>query len=138
MANTAITTERALSPPRKLVLSCVAALACSGALAAGPSAVTTQEIAQLLDRLGSSGCQFNRNGSWYSSAQAKDHLNSKYRYLLDKGKLTDSESFIKLAGSESSSSGKPYHVKCKDAPELESAAWLGAELVKIRKAKPAQ
>ncbi|WP_345533656.1 DUF5329 domain-containing protein [Viridibacterium curvum] len=127
-----------MKPALTLMLSCAAALSCSGALAATPSAVTTQEVTQLLDHLGSSGCQFNRNGSWYSSAQAKDHLISKYRYLLDKGKLTDSESFIKLAGSESSASGKPYHVQCKDSPELERAAWLSAELAKIRKAKPAQ
>lgn len=113
------------------------AAVCSGAIAATPSTSTTQEIAQLLDRLGSSGCQFNRNGSWYSAMQAKDHLNGKYKYLLDKGKISTAESFIQLAGTESSMSGKPYRVKCKDAPEQESAIWLNTELAKIRKGKPA-
>ena len=40
------------------------------------------EIDHLLDYLAKSGCEFNRNGSWYGSKEARDHLNDKYQYLL--------------------------------------------------------
>ena len=102
---------------------------------AEPDAVTRAEVAHLLEYLQSSGCQFQRNGSWYPSARAASHLNQKYEYMLKKGLVTNTESFIERAASESSASGKPYSVKCGDAAAVPSANWLWDELQRFRTKK---
>ena len=99
---------------------------------AEPDAVTRAEVAHLLEYLQSSGCQFQRNGSWYPSARAASHLNQKYEYMLKKSLVTNTESFIERAASESSASGKPYSVKCGDAAAVPSATWLRDELQRFR------
>ena len=77
------------------------------ASAAAPAPVPVRaEIDGLLARLQSSGCEFNRNGSWYSGAEAKTHLMRKLDYLDGKDLVTSTEKFIELGASTSSSSGK--------------------------------
>jgi uncharacterized membrane protein len=105
------------------------------ALHAEPDAVASNEIAHLIAQLGASGCQFNRNGTWYASSAAQSHLQRKYEYLLEKNLVTTAETFIERAGSESSRSGKPYVVKCGDAEAVKSAEWLTSELKKYRATK---
>jgi len=56
----------------------------------------------------------------------------KLDYLVEKGLITDSEEFIRAAGTESSMSGQPYKVRCPNQEEQPSAVWLGSELRKIR------
>ena len=56
------------------------------------------EIDALLNRLGTSKCQFYRNGSWHSGSEARDHLQMKLDYLVEKGLITDSEEFIEKSG----------------------------------------
>ncbi|MQA21153.1 DUF5329 family protein [Rugamonas rivuli] len=107
-------------------------LAMSSSMAAELPATSRAEIDALLNRLGSSGCQFNRNGSWYSSAEAKAHLTSKLNYLIDKKKVEGTEQFIALAASTSSMSGKDYLVRCGTAQPVPSSAWLKSELQSIR------
>ena len=102
---------------------------------AEPDVVTRTEVAHLLKYLETSGCQFQRNGSWYSPARAATHLNQKYAYMLKKGLVTNTESFIEGAASESSASGKPYSVKCGDAAAEPSATWLRDELQRFRTKK---
>jgi hypothetical protein len=102
------------------------------ALASEPTPVVKQEVFHLITYLKNSGCQFNRNGSWYSPSEAADHLDQKYQYLLKKGLVTSTEDFIARAASESSMSGKPYQVKCGANAPLQSSLWLKAELVKFR------
>ena len=99
---------------------------------AEPDAGTRAEIAHLLQYLATSGCQFQRNGSWYASARAASHLNQKYEYLLKKGLIANAETFIERAATESSASGKPYSVKCGNAAAVPSAAWLQDELRRFR------
>lgn len=101
-------------------------------IAATESAVT-QEIKQLLVRLEASGCEFNRNGSWHSAAEAKAHLLRKLDYLQEKTTLTSTEQFITLAATGSSLTGQAYQVRCADAEPLASAAWLGKALTELRK-----
>jgi hypothetical protein len=101
-------------------------------LHAQPDAVAKQEIEHLISRLGASGCQFNRNGTWHASSAAEDHLRRKYDALLGKNLVSTAETFIERAGTQSSTSGKPYLVKCGDASPIESAAWLTAELARYR------
>jgi len=91
------------------------------------------EVDGLLNKLQSSGCQFNRNGSWYSGAEAKTHLLRKLDYLEGKDAIRSAEQFIALGASTSSSSGKPYLVRCgSNSTPQESAAWLNAELKALR------
>ena len=52
--------------------------------AANPPIVSQDEIAHLSAYLASSNCEFYRNGSWYVSSHAADHLKKKYQYLLKK------------------------------------------------------
>lgn len=97
-----------------------------------------EEIAHLFSYLQTSGCQFNRNGSWHGAQEAADHLNAKYQYLLGKNMISSTEDFIASAATRSSMSGQPYLVKCGDAAPVESAGWFLAELGRERKsaAKP--
>lgn len=90
------------------------------------------EVSYLLNYLRSSGCHFNRNGTWYTAPEAADHLNQKYAHLLKKGLVGSAEDFISRAATESSISGKAYHVKCAAAAEAESGPWLGAVLAEYR------
>ena len=110
----------------------LAALACGLALASPTSAPVRTEIEALLNRLQASGCEFNRNGSWYDGAKARSHLLGKLEYLEGKGTIASSEQFIELAASASSSSGKPYEVRCGSAAPMPSAKWLTRELAAIR------
>jgi len=102
------------------------------ALAWPSSAATKQEIELLLERLSSSSCRFNRNGSWYEASNAATHLRDKYEYLLERGQVPTAEAFIERAASQSSMSGKPYRVRCPGQPEMPSAEWLRAQLKSLR------
>jgi Family of unknown function (DUF5329) len=115
----------------KQILLCLL-FAMSSALAADSNEVAKKEIEHLMSHLASSGCQFDRNGSWYNAARAVSHLRRKYEYLLDRNLVPNTEAFIKAAASESSASGKPYLVKCDGKPEVKSAVWFGEELAKFR------
>ena len=117
---------------RRLIALVLLLLAAAPADAAELSSSAQTEIDALLDRLGASKCQFYRNGSWHSGVEARDHLQMKLEYLVEKGLVTDSEEFIAKAGTESSMSGRPYKVRCPNQEEQPSAVWLGSELRKIR------
>jgi hypothetical protein len=105
------------------------------ASAAELTATARAEIAALLDRLGGSGCEFYRNGSWYDAARAREHLETKYRYLDRDDELASAEDFIARAGSVSSMSGRPYQVRCGDTT-VDSGDWLRAELLRLRARQP--
>jgi len=115
----------------KALLFCALSLAATLAFSA-PSAVAKKEIGQLMDALSHSGCQFQRNGSWYGPAEAHAHLQRKYDYLLKKGKVDTAEQFIQRAASESSMSGRAYRVKC-GGNEQDASAWFGRQLQKLRR-----
>ena len=92
-----------------------------------------QEIDHLFVYLKGSGCQFSRNGSWYTPREAVDHINGKYQYLIHHDMVNTAEDFIKYAATESRWSGKPYLVKCGDGAAQETGPWFRAELQKFRK-----
>ena len=101
-------------------------------LAASPTPAATQEIEHLIAHLKASGCEFQRNGSWYDSSKAAEHLRGKYDYLLKKGWVATAEDFIARAAAESSMSHKPYQVRCAGKEAEPSASWLQAELKRWR------
>ena len=115
---------------KHLSLLAIATVALS-AFAAVPSASTQAEIDRLLTRLQSSGCQFERNGSWHDGAEARTHIERKYRYLLKKQLVGSTEDFIALAASQSSVSGKPYRVKCGNQ-QIASGRWMTDQLKQMR------
>jgi hypothetical protein len=112
------------------VLASLAALCCSSVLA-GPSPARP-EIDALLQRLQSSGCSFNRNGSWYEARDARAHLVKKLEYLEDRNLVQTTEQFIDRAATGSSLSGKPYLVRCGSAEPVESRTWLTQQLKALR------
>ena len=61
---------------------------------------TQVEIDHLFDYLAHANCQFNRNGSWHDMVAAKAHVNTKYEYLKERGKIDSTESFIENAASK--------------------------------------
>lgn len=118
------------------LLAIVLSLFCGAAVCQAPADPASREIGSLFTRLEQSNCQFSRNGSWYDAKQASDHLRQKYDYLVKRHLVTSAESFIDLAASKSSMSGKPYLVRCADKPAIESKAWFTHELEALR-SKPA-
>lgn len=90
------------------------------------------EIGALLSKLAASGCQFKRNGSWHSAAEARMHLQRKVDYLAEKGRLNNAEQFIELAATRSSMSGRAYWVQCGDQAAVPSGTWLASHLRALR------
>ncbi len=117
-----------------ILLSCVVVAA---ATAAPLSPATRAEIDALMSKLEASGCEFNRNGAWYSGKEAKAHLLRKLKYLEDKGMVQSTEQFIELAASASSTSGQPYLVRCGDAIPIQSGTWLLSQMRAMRSTAPA-
>ncbi|KRD39970.1 hypothetical protein ASE35_06565 [Lysobacter sp. Root916] len=111
-------------------------LAVASTAHAAPPPQAEREIEQLIATLARSGCQFQRNGSWYDAAQAQAHLRKKYAYLRKRDLVASAEQFIERAASESSMSGRAYQIRCGTAAATLSATWLRARLNEIR-AKPA-
>ena len=97
-----------------------------------PSAETTQEVGQLFAALKQSNCEFSRNGSWHNAQKASEHLQRKYDYLLKKRLVTTTESFIELAATRSSMSGKPYQVRCGKTAPVSSNSWFKNQLNAVR------
>lgn len=109
-----------------------ALLLSSAAAHAAPSTATQAEINHLFSYLEQSGCQFNRNGTWYTSVEASAHLHDKYNYLLKRDLVSSTENFIDRAASESSMTGKAYLVRCQSPQAQQSGAWFRAELQRYR------
>ena len=99
-----------------------------------PSSMVAREIASLFTSLETSGCEFNRNGSWYNAAKASDHLKRKYDYLAKKHLADSAEQFIARAATESSMSGKSYQVRCPGKATVDSKVWFQDQLLHYRKA----
>jgi hypothetical protein len=103
---------------------------------AAPPPAAVREIEGLIAALGASGCDFQRNGSWYPAKKAEQHLRRKYDYLRERDKIATAEQFIELAGARSSMSGRAYLVRCPGKPVVDSAAWLQGRLRVLRGAGP--
>ena len=114
-----------------------ALLAFAGIASAAPAPQAQREINALITGLGASGCQFERNGSWYDAKKAQAHLQQKYDYLRKRDMADTAELFIERAASESSMSGKPYHVRCAGRATEPSAAWFKRRLQALRAAPAA-
>ncbi len=90
------------------------------------------EINFLLGYIEGSGCEFYRNGSWHNSKDAQVHLRTKYKWLMTRNQISNSEDFIEKAATKSSLSGLAYSVTCQGAASQSSALWLRSELARLR------
>jgi hypothetical protein len=94
--------------------------------------IAQTEINYLLDFVEISGCEFYRNGSWYDSVQAQQHLRTKFEYLSTRNRIETAEDFVRLAASKSSLSGRSYEVRCGACATNTSGDWLKAVLTRYR------
>jgi hypothetical protein len=99
---------------------------------AAPSPAAQREIDQLLGYLEKSGCDFQRSGQWYNARAARDHIETKYKYLLQRDMVQTTEGFIADAATSSSMGGGAYMVRCSGVIQP-SGDWLRAELARLRK-----
>jgi hypothetical protein len=118
---------------RWIVLFCIALeLVCRPPAFAQPFNSAQSEINYLLDYVEISGCEFYRNGSWYDSLQARQHLRTKFEYFAARKGIETAEEFIDKAASKSSLSGHSYEVRCGDCTSIATGAWLSAVLARYR------
>lgn len=114
-------------------VACTLSLAANLATAA-PATKAQHEIDTLIAGLGSSGCEFERNGSWYGAKTARAHLQKKYDYLRKRDMADTAELFIERAASKSSMSGKAYRVRCPGKAAEPSERWFRQRLQTLRAA----
>ena len=113
----------------------IAALLWPPAARADTPVKVQSEVNFLLGYVDGSGCEFYRNGSWYTSHKAHLHLRDKYKYLVQHNQLDTTEQFIERAASESSLSGEPYQIRCSGRAAVGSQQWLREKLVELRAVK---
>lgn len=75
--------------------------------------------------------KFVRNGSEYSAKDAARFLRGKWD--ANESKIKTARDFIAIAGTKSSTTGKPYLIRFADGKETPSAEFLAKELDKIEK-----
>lgn len=88
-----------------------------------------QKIQALLDAVSSSDLIFIRNGTEYSPAQARSHMQLKFSN--SGGRINTAEDFIKYLATKSSMTGKLYYVKFKDGKTMPLSVWLTEKLEKL-------
>ncbi|HWX34744.1 MAG TPA: DUF5329 domain-containing protein [Steroidobacteraceae bacterium] len=118
--------------PSALLFGLVLAFSCRTAESAEPPAIARTEINYLLGFIERSGCQFYRNGSWYDSQRAQEHLRTKYDFMVARDLIKTAEDFIEQAATKSSMSGIAYALKCSGAPVVASGLWLREVLARYR------
>ena len=89
-----------------------------------------QEIQHLLNYVKTTDCLYIRNGDSYKGPKAVSHIQRKYDYFEDD--IHSAEDFIRLSATESTMSGKRYHIQCPNKPQVESGRWLLDELARYR------
>lgn len=117
---------------RWLALTIAVAASMAATATAAPTAKAQREIDALIAGLGSSGCEFERNGSWYDAKAARDHLQTKYDYLRKRNMADTAELFIERGATKSSMSGKAYHVRCQGKAAETSERWFKQRLQALR------
>ena len=95
-----------------------------------------REITALIDGLRDSPCRFQRNGRWFDGARAAAHLRRKYDHVRDRGGVDSAETFIEVAATRSSFTGRAYRVQCGESAAMDAAPWFRARLALLRGPKP--
>lgn len=93
-------------------------------------------IKHLLAVVANSKHTFIRNGEAHTGKEAAEHMKEKYRHF--KGRIKTPEDFIRLIGSKSLMTGRPYLVKTKNGKEIHADKWLRSVLEEYRKSSNIQ
>ena len=102
-----------------------------GTAAAAPSPVEARKIGHLIAAVEQlKHAKFMRNGVAYEAGKAADHLRLKLREAGER--VASAEDFIRLCGSRSSVSGKPYEIVFDDGRRMTSGAFLSARLKELQ------
>jgi hypothetical protein len=100
-------------------------------VALGSAVADTQlEIDHLLGFVEKSPCTYERNDTFYSGPEARDHINMKYTYY--RGKVKTAEDFINYSATRSKMSGKRYTIHCPGTGVIYASDWLLTELKTFR------
>jgi hypothetical protein len=103
-------------------------------LFAAAVAAPVDEIESLLGYIGGlHDAVFIRNGDEHTPTEAESHLRLKWSHQKDE--IKTAEDFIRLCGTKSSMSGKPYTIRFADGHEEPAAEVLLKQLAKIRAPK---
>jgi hypothetical protein len=90
-------------------------------------------VEYLLNAIARSGCEFNRNGTWFDSQRASAHLRDKYNGLVALGRFVSALEFIEDAATKSSLTGRPYLIRCAGQEPLPANQWLREALERYRR-----
>ncbi|HJO10955.1 MAG: DUF5329 family protein [Gammaproteobacteria bacterium] len=88
------------------------------------------EIDYLIGSVGRDGCTFIRNNMRYSGREAREHLRSKRERNAQL--IGSTEEFIEKIASGSSTSGRPYLIRCRRQQQLTANEWFTALLEEHR------
>jgi hypothetical protein len=91
---------------------------------------TREEIDHLLEFVAGTKCQYERNGTMHTGPEAKDHIQMKYEYYVDK--INSAEDFIRYSATKSKLSGRPYKIHCPGSKVMNTSDWLLTELHDFR------
>lgn len=91
-------------------------------------------VLYLISHVSESGLTFIRNSDRYTSDEAAEHMNNKYRHFRED--IKTAEEFIELCASRSLLSGKPYIVINEQGEQVRTSEWLQAALGDYRTRKP--
>ncbi|MEN8763156.1 MAG: DUF5329 family protein [Thiogranum sp.] len=92
--------------------------------------IVDKTVLHLIDHVAGSGLTFIRNNDRYTSAEAAEHMNKKYRHFRED--IKTAEDFIERCASRSLLSGKPYFVINAQGEQVRTSEWLLAELADYR------
>ena len=87
-------------------------------------------VQHLVSHVSGSGLTFIRNTDKYTSVEAAEHMNNKYRHFRED--IKTAEDFIERCASRSLLSGKPYLVINEQGEQVRTSEWLLAELADYR------
>jgi hypothetical protein len=115
----------------KLGLVLIAGLIPGQVVGAARLSTVPMEVNFLLGAIERSGCEFQRNGSWYDAKSAQRHLRDKYQFLASGNHIKSTEDFIESVASNSSVTGEPYEIRCGKVTTT-SREWLLKALERLR------
>ncbi len=90
------------------------------------------EVEHLLTFVAASGCEFYRNGSWYSATQAEAHLREKLAMVTSQNQVLTAEEFIEKVATKSAFTSIAYQIRCTGQPPIAVSDWLREELRHFR------
>lgn len=112
-----------------VALGCMLAPA-SGIAQAQPAQI---EVEHLITFVAVSNCDFYRNGSWHTAAEAQAHLREKFAIVFPGNQSPKAEEFIAKVATKSAFTGVPYQIRCAGEKPMAVSDWLLGELRHYRK-----